>query len=120
MPAAKGLSFAISEPQENSVAEISEKVSAFSCRQGRETCRSGLPTSMHWLGTSLLTNQVLCQLWPYASGDSWPAAYETHISNHTFAASVHFTHRRFLRGQAVFAVDVEERSWHKNPSGATD
>lgn len=40
-----------------------------------------------------------------------PETYSAEVSDSVFLASVRFTHRRFLRGQAILAVNIAERSW---------
>ncbi|CAE7708139.1 unnamed protein product [Symbiodinium sp. CCMP2592] len=106
VPAAEDLAF-----QESIVASLSETVAVFARRSGRSAFPSALPKSLYWLGTSALTNHVLEELWPHVLADTVPLQYDLNISDAAFTASVQFMHRRYLRGQSILAVTVDETSW---------
>ena len=121
IPAAEDLTFQVSEAQESVVAALSETVAVFARRSGRSAFRSALPKSLYWLGSSILTNHVLEQLWSHVLADTVPLQYDLNISDAAFTASVQFMHRRYLRGQSILAVNVDEKSWlHSDVAHLTD
>ena len=73
--------------------------------------RRSMPKAMYWLGTAILSNHVGEQLFPHALRGTSPTDWSWTVSDAVFRASMQFMHRRYLFGQAVLSVSVDEQAW---------
>ena len=82
--------------------------------------QESVPKATYWLGTGLMLNHILEELWPLALGtnDQVIPSLGEYISDECFVASINMIHRRYLYGQVVLAKTVSECAWvgrHKEP-----
>ena len=89
----------------------------------RKCLKEGLPKGMYWLGTMVTGNHLLEQLCPqvFRHFTLSPECAErmnpqapvlaTGVSDGAFVASVNAVAQKYLYGQAVLAVSVEEKVW---------
>ena len=90
---------------------------------------------MYWLGTMIMANHLLEQLFPLVlahfllapafrdQGQSKPPMLATAVSNGAFVAAVNAVAQKYLYGQAVLATSVEEEVWmgrHAEPTVCSD
>jgi hypothetical protein len=102
----------VSPDQRSCVKELDKLLHMFSrTRSFQDSFRDACPKSMYWLGTSLLLNALLAQLFPCAIAGAQPDQLSREIPDSAFCAAVTFVHRRYLWGQAVLAQSVKDRVW---------
>ena len=78
-----------------------------------ECFRAALPKGMYWLGTSIMTNHLVATFLPQALQGQPTSTVELprEITSATYSAAVRFMYKRYLAGQAILAVTVNEQSW---------
>ena len=72
-----------------------------------------LSKSLYWLGSYMFFNAFLDKFWDDAiMGNVWgDIKLRTKVPDAVFCASVNAVVRKYLTGQAVLAVDIENKSW---------
>ena len=76
-----------------------------------DALRAAMPKSLYWLGTGVLSNHIVSQLWRSAVLETEPPRLDMEVTDETFVTSVIFVYRRYLTGQSVLATTVREQAW---------
>ena len=76
-----------------------------------EAFRGALPKAMYWLGTSILQNVFAEAVVAAVLHGSDALVRPSCVSDAAFAASVRFSYRRYLPGQAVLTETIRAKSW---------
>ena len=76
-----------------------------------EAFRGALPKAMYWLGTSILHNVFAEAAVAAVLNGSDALVRPSCVSDAAFAASVRFSYRRYLPGQAVLTETIRAKSW---------
>ena len=105
------LALQLSEPQRAVLLDLEELGKLYARKPSvSTTLRRAMQKAVYWLGTSIIGNHAGAQLFPHALRGT-PPTWTRDVADATFCASVSFMHRRYLYGQAVLGVCVEEQSW---------
>ncbi|CAK9003900.1 unnamed protein product, partial [Durusdinium trenchii] len=104
--------FETTHAQRAVIVELEEIGRLFARKDSVHTVfREAMPKAMYWLGTAVLTNHLVANLWPSALGRDLPDEFPTTVSNECFIASVQFMLKRYLFGQAILSVTSKEQTW---------
>lgn len=94
--------------QRSVIVELEEIGCLFARKDSVHTVfREAMPKSMYWLGTSILTNHLISNLWPACLRSNVPEDFPVVVSNEC----VQFMLKRYLSGQAILSVTWNEQAW---------
>ena len=93
---AEELSFKISEQQASVLTEL-EAITKVHARRAEldDALPAAMPKSSYWLGTGVLSNHIVSQLWRSAVLETEPPRLDMEVTDETFGTSVIFVYRRY-------------------------
>ncbi len=107
---AVGHSLELSPEQTRLVSRVQQTLALCGQRKAMPaTLRDAMPKALFWLGTGLITNQVLGNAFEAVWRDR--PEFDRHVSDDAFCSAVHFIARRYLSGMAVVTTCIGEQLW---------
>lgn len=108
----ESFSFRLSAAQEEVLSELEILVKMCSRRDGvHSSLREAFPKALYWLGTALLSNHIANHAVTAVLNQTDLMEWPRNIDDGAFVSAVAFLFRRYLFGQAVLAVCVDEQVW---------